>query len=214
MKHRSWIKVIAALSPRTAFRKTKSNPTASDAAASPAPPIPLSMLATLARVVQFLDKSYLEEEDLYSKPGVGLERQEVLRLCRCNQLPDLYSANELMMRRRKCIAEFLIRQAPSLPYDCATEMNIPAIPEEITASMVDTTDPASTKQLHFIQATWDAYKTSFAIEQLETDAAEQSQDTEDNPIDETIVVEDIEDDQYDDVPDQAKTTLKLLLLLK
>ncbi|KAF4130209.1 RhoGAP domain [Phytophthora infestans] len=417
MKHRSWIKVIAALSPRTAFRKTKSNPTASDAAASPAPPIPLSMLATLARVVQFLDKSYLEEEDLYSKPGVGLERQELLRLCRCNQLPDLsvysphsiatvvkeilgeryeplipadisqqlleavsagqmddkaendvteifkqipFSTREflqvflnhlhtvaasgssrlsvanlalnvgialvrppedkttvnskLMMRRRKCIAEFLIRQAPSLPYDCATEMNIPAIPEEITASMVDTTDPASTKQLHFIQATWDAYKTSFAIEQLEqifskfgqieslgvnalgnraiiaytntdgaeaaeqastpalrirrrkprrdetrreysprssdhskplsnlsvhdesstivlendsvpsrdlsepesklgpimeTDVAEQSQDTEDNPIDETIVVEDIEDDQYDDVPDQAKTTRHL-----
>ncbi|KAG3076192.1 hypothetical protein PI124_g18540 [Phytophthora idaei] len=272
MKHRSWIKAIAAsalASPRAAFRKTNTSLGATDAA-SLAPPIPLAMLATLTRVVQFLDKNHLEEEGLYSKPGVGLERKELLRLCRCNQLPDLsmYSPHSIarvvkeilgelyeplisadisqqlldavsaghmdgktentvteifkqipfstreflqvflghlhtiaasgsshmsvanlalnvgialvrppgdkttlnsktMIRRRKCIAEFFIRQAPSLPYDCATEMNIPAIPEEISTSTIDTADSTSTKKLHFVQVTWDIGESSLTVEQLE-----------------------------------------------
>ncbi|ETM49843.1 hypothetical protein L914_05990 [Phytophthora nicotianae] len=57
-------------------------------------------------------------------------------------LEDKITVNsKTVMRRRKCIAEFLIRQAPSLPYDCATEMNIPAIPEQISTSTVDTVTP-------------------------------------------------------------------------
>ncbi|KAF1781178.1 hypothetical protein GQ600_15653 [Phytophthora cactorum] len=72
-----------------------------------------------------------------------------------------------MIRRRKCIAEFFIRQAPSLPYDCATEMNIPAIPEEISTSTIDTADSTSTKKLHFVQVTWDIGESSLTVEQLE-----------------------------------------------
>ncbi|KAG1701616.1 hypothetical protein DVH05_010919 [Phytophthora capsici] len=69
-----------------------------------------------------------------------------------------------MIRRRKCVAEFLIRQAAALPYDCATEMNIPALPEVESAS----TDPKSTlKQLHFIQVTWTIGETSLTPERLE-----------------------------------------------
>ncbi|GMF22700.1 unnamed protein product [Phytophthora fragariaefolia] len=71
---------------------------------------------------------------------------------------------ETMMRRRKCVAEFLIRHASTLPYDCATEMNIPAIPELLSPTPTGT---ASSKQLHYVQVTWDAGVLSLTFEKLE-----------------------------------------------
>lgn len=48
------------------------------------------MLARLTQLVQFLDLNHLEEEGLYSKAGVGLERKEILRFCKNpDSLPDL-----------------------------------------------------------------------------------------------------------------------------
>ncbi|KAG7376252.1 hypothetical protein PHYPSEUDO_013925 [Phytophthora pseudosyringae] len=270
MKPRSWIRTMAASalsSPRAAFRKSNSS-AASLVPTSSAPPIPLSMVVTLTRVVRFLNESHLEEEGLYSKPGVGLERKELLRSFKSQHLPDLsvYSPHSIasvvkeilrelyeplvhvdisrqlleavsggridekaehavrevfkqirfttreflqvflvhlnnvaangssrmsvtnlalhvgialvrptedkamlnsktMIRDRKCVAEFLIRQASSLPYDCATEMNIPAIPELVSTPSIDTTP--STKDLHFVQVTWDAGESSFTPAQLE-----------------------------------------------
>ncbi|KAE9092939.1 hypothetical protein PF005_g18048 [Phytophthora fragariae] len=270
MKSRSWIKTMATsalLSPRTAFRKTNSSPAPLTTVASTSSSIPLSMLATLTRLVEFLDENHLEEEGLYSKSGVGLERKEILRFCKGpGNLPDLslYSPHSIasavkeilsemyaplvpadisrqlleaassgrideeaenavievfkqirattreflhvllnhlsnlaasrpsrmsmtnlalhigialirptedkstlssknMMRRRKCVAEFLIRKASALPYDCVTEMNIPAIPELLSPPSID----VPPKQLHFIQATWDAGESSLTFEQLE-----------------------------------------------
>ncbi|KAE8993270.1 hypothetical protein PF011_g17203 [Phytophthora fragariae] len=257
----------ALLSPRTAFRKTNSSPAPLTTVASTSSSIPLSMLATLTRLVEFLDENHLEEEGLYSKSGVGLERKEILRFCKGpGNLPDLslYSPHSIasavkeilsemyaplvpadisrqlleaassgrideeaenavievfkqirattreflhvllnhlsnlaasrpsrmsmtnlalhigialirptedkstlssknMMRRRKCVAEFLIRKASALPYDCVTEMNIPAIPELLSPPSID----VPPKQLHFIQATWDAGESSLTFEQLE-----------------------------------------------
>ncbi|KAE9010941.1 hypothetical protein PR001_g16043 [Phytophthora rubi] len=96
MKHRSWIKTMATsalLSPRAAFRKTNSSPpplTTVASTSSSVTSIPLSMLATLTRLVQFLDENHLEEEGLYGKSGVGLERKEILRFCKIpGNLPDL-----------------------------------------------------------------------------------------------------------------------------
>jgi hypothetical protein len=76
---------------------------------------------------------------------------------------------EAMIRRRKCVAEFLIRQASSLPYDCATELNIPAITELVAApsGATKTSAPPSPKQLHFVQVTWDSGEAQFTPEELE-----------------------------------------------
>ncbi|KAK1931051.1 Rho GTPase-activating protein 45 [Phytophthora citrophthora] len=262
----SWIKTMAVnalSSPTAAFRKASS----SRSSLTASPSIPLSMLLTLTRVVEFLNDNYNEEEGLYSKSGVGLEKKELLRCCQSQQLPDLslynphsiasvlkqilnelyeplisaeisqqlvdvasdghldeeaekmvteifkqvrFSTREFlqvllghlnhistsgsskmsvtnlalhvgialvrptedkaalssktMIRRRKCVAEFLIRQASTLPYDCATEMNIPALPEVESAQ----TDPKSTlKELHFVQVTWTVGEVSFTPARLE-----------------------------------------------
>ncbi|KAL3672017.1 hypothetical protein V7S43_002682 [Phytophthora oleae] len=250
-------------SPRAAFRKANS----SRLSLAASPSIPLSMLLTLTRVVEFLDDNHNEEEGLYSRSGLGLEQKELLRCCQSHRLPDLsvYSPHSIAsvlkeilselyeplipfdisqqlvdaasggcideeaektvteifkqirfttreflqvflchlnhiatsasskmsvtnlalhvgiglvrptedksvlsskntIRRRKCVAEFLIRQASALPYECATEMNIPALPELESAL----TNPKSTsKQLHFVQVTWTIGEASFTPERLE-----------------------------------------------
>ncbi|KAG6574279.1 uncharacterized protein IUM83_05498 [Phytophthora cinnamomi] len=72
-----------------------------------------------------------------------------------------------MMRHRKCVAEFLIRQASVLPYDCATEMDIPAIPELVSPPPIHIPSTQPSTQLHFVQVTWNTGELTLTFEQLE-----------------------------------------------
>lgn len=112
----------------------------------------LALHVGIALVRPTEDKAILNSsmEEAYSAYGATSTNTNAIFYLLCS----IYL--EMMVRRRKCVAEFLIRQASSLPYDCATEMNIPAIPELV-----------STEQLHFVQVTWDGGKASFTLEQLE-----------------------------------------------
>ncbi|KAE9092938.1 hypothetical protein PF005_g18048 [Phytophthora fragariae] len=125
MKSRSWIKTMATsalLSPRTAFRKTNSSPAPLTTVASTSSSIPLSMLATLTRLVEFLDENHLEEEGLYSKSGVGLERKEILRFCKGpGNLPDLslYSPHSIASAVKEILSEMY---APLVPADISRQL--------------------------------------------------------------------------------------------
>ncbi|KAG1701617.1 hypothetical protein DVH05_010920 [Phytophthora capsici] len=90
-------------SPREAFLKASS----SRSSLTASPSIPLAMLLTLTQVVKFLDDNHNEEEGLYSKSGLGLEKKELLRCCESQRLPDLslYSPHSIASVLKEILRE-------------------------------------------------------------------------------------------------------------
>lgn len=80
-----------------------------------------------------------------------------------------------MMRKRQRIAEYLIEHASSLPYDCATELDLQVIPDTalvapppvVSEHPRNSSAVESRRELHFVQATWDPAEHAFTHDELE-----------------------------------------------
>lgn len=70
-----------------------------------------------------------------------------------------------MVKKRQRIAEYLIEHASSLPYDCATELDVQVIPSDVLHQ--DSGESISSPELHFVQATWDPSEHAFTLEELQ-----------------------------------------------
>lgn len=68
-----------------------------------------------------------------------------------------------MLKKRQRIAEYLIEHASSLPYDCATELDVQVIP---SSAPQNNDEQVPSSELHFVQATWDPSEYAFTLQEL------------------------------------------------